>query len=122
MSLRPAICVSALLVGLAGLAIAAPADAAAQAPAVLQILPGNWSCTSTGPKGVTKSTYAITAVGDLWVQGSASAMSVTYANDYPADPTHEKDVWTYTPTTLSIASTWTEKGKQLSGKGNCTKS
>jgi hypothetical protein len=54
--------------------------------------------------------------------GAARAMTMTYANEYPADPTHEKDVWSYTSTGLTIASAWTEKGKTMTGKGTCTKS
>jgi hypothetical protein len=169
MSLRSQICVLAIAVGLAGLAVSRPATAAMQTPASLQALVGNWACTYTGPKGTTKSTYTITKSGDLWVQGSghtsaspgrpandsffligydpkkhvfvnmggstlpgeygistapgaARAMTMTYANEYPADPTHEKDVWSYTSTGLTIASSWTEKGKTMTGKGTCTKS
>jgi hypothetical protein len=65
-----------------------------------------------------------TIAGDYGIStapGAAGAMSMTYVNDYPPDPTHEKDVWTYTSAGLTIASTWTVKGKTMSGKGSCTK-
>jgi hypothetical protein len=167
MSRRLQICV--LAIALTGLAVSGPAAAAMQTPASLQALVGSWSCTYTGPKGTSKSTYTITRANDLWDQGSghtsaspgrpandstfmfgydskkhlfvslgadslagdygistapgaASAMTMTYVNNYPADPTHEKDVWTITSTSLTIASTWTEKGKAMTGKGSCTKS
>ena len=169
MSLRVQICVLAVAIGLAGLAVSGPATAAMQTPAALQALVGNWTCSYSGPKGTTKLTYSIARAGDLWVQGSghidasagspahtsffmigydpkkhtfvnmgastmagdygistapaaASAMTMTYVNNYPPDATHEKDVWSYTSTGLTIASTWTEKGKAMAGKGTCTKS
>jgi Protein of unknown function (DUF1579) len=50
-----------------------------------------------------------------------AAMKMTYVNVFPPDPSHEKDVWTYAPTTITIASSWTEKGKAMTAKGNCTK-
>jgi len=59
--------------------------------------------------------------GTSTAPASMTAMKMTYVNSYPADPTHEKDVWTYTPTTISIASAWTEKGKAMTGQGSCTK-
>ena len=158
--------------GLAGsLAIAGgtrPATAAMAMPSALATLVGNWSCTYTGPKGTSHSTYSLTKISDLWVQGTgdegaygdrpahksffmigydpkkkmyvsmggdtiagdygtstasatATAMKMTYVNAYPADPTHERDVWTYTSTTISVASTWTEKGKTMTAKSTCTK-
>jgi hypothetical protein len=157
-----------VLIGLAAIGICRPAAAAMQTPASLQALVGSWSCTYTGPKGTAKSTYTISRVGDLWVEGSGhtgaypgrpantsffmigydpkkqmyvsmggstiagdygistasagpNAMTMTYVNNYPADPTHEKDVWNFSTSTLSIASTWTEKGKAMSSKGSCTK-
>jgi hypothetical protein len=165
---------SRLLLGFAlgaALVMAAPsgrASAAMAMPSALAALVGSWNCTDTGPKGTSHSTYTISKVNDLWVQGSgdegaygdraahkafffigydpkkhmyismggdtlpgdygtstadasATAMKMTYVNSYPADPTHEKDVWTYTPTTISIASAWTEKGKMMTSKGSCTK-
>ncbi|HEX3459188.1 MAG TPA: DUF1579 family protein [Candidatus Baltobacteraceae bacterium] len=158
----------AFIVTLAIVGGSRPASAAAAMPAALSALVGNWSCTYTGPKGTSHSTYAISKVSDLWVQGSgdegaypgrpahkaffligydpkkhmyvsmggdtlagdygtstakadATAMKMTYVNAYPADPTHEQDVWTYTPTTIAIASAWTEKGKAMTSKGSCTK-
>lgn len=66
-----------------------------------------------------------TIAGDYGIAtapGEASAMIMTYTNNYPPDPTHEKDVWSYTSTTLTIASSWTEKGKAMTAKGSCTKS
>jgi hypothetical protein len=169
MSLRVQVCFLAIAVGLGCLAASRPAVGAVQTSASLQALVGSWSCTYTGPKGTSKSTYTITRSGDLWVQGSghtsaspgrpandsffaigydpkkhlfvnmgastvasdygistapgaASAMTMTYANNYPADATHERDVWSYSSTGLTISSTWTEKGKTMSGKGSCTKS
>jgi hypothetical protein len=145
-----------------------PASAAMQAPASLQALVGHWTCTYSGPKGKTTSTYTISRVADLWVegtghtsaypgrpandsvfmfgydpkkhtyvsmgadsvagdwgvstaQGGPTAMTMTYVNNYPADPTKENDVWHFTPTSITIASTWTEKGKAMSSKGACTK-
>jgi hypothetical protein len=68
---------------------------------------------------------ASTMAGDYGIStapGAASAMTMTYVNNYPADATHEKDVWSYNSTGLTIASTWTEKGKPMSAKGTCTKS
>jgi len=59
--------------------------------------------------------------GTSTAPASMTAMKMTYVNSYPADPTHEKDAWTYTPTTISIASAWTEKGKAMTGQGSCTK-
>lgn len=144
------------------------ASAAMTMPSALAALVGSWNCSYTGQKGTSHSTYTISKVSDLWVQGSgdegaygdhpahksffmigydpkkhtyvsmsgdtlagdygistaaasATAMRMTYVNSYPADPTHEKDVWTYTPTTVSIASAWTEKGKMMTSKGSCTK-
>lgn len=165
---------SRLLFGFAlvtALVMSAPsghASAAMAMPSALAALVGSWNCSYTGPKGTSHSTYTISKVSDLWVQGTgdegaygdrpahksffmigydpkkhtyvsmggdtlagdygistanagASAMKMTYVNSYPADPTHEKDVWTYTPTTVAIASAWTEKGKAMSSKGSCTK-
>ena len=158
----------ALVAALGTIGALRPASAAAAMPAALSTLVGSWNCTYTGPKGSSHSTYTITKVSDLWVEGtgeegaygdraahksffligydpkkhmyvsmggdtlagdygtstapaSATAMKMTYVNSYPADPTHEKDVWTYTPTTISIASAWTEKGKAMTGKSSCTK-
>jgi len=149
-------------------ASAGPAGAAMATPAALGTLVGSWSCSYTGPKGTSHSTYTITKISDLWVEGSGdegaygdrpahksffmigydpkkqmyvsmggdtiagdygistakaapSAMRMTYVNSYPADPTNEKDVWTYTPTSIAIASSWTEKGKNMTSKGSCTK-
>ncbi len=115
-----------------------------------------------------KSTYSISRVSDLWVQGtgdegaygdrpahksffligydpkkhlyvstggdtlagdygistasaSPSAMKMTYVNAYPADPTHEKDVWNYGTSSIAIASAWTEKSKMTTAKSSCTK-
>jgi hypothetical protein len=159
----------AIAVGLVGVAVSRPAVGAMQTPASLQVLVRSWSCTNTGPKGTSKSTYTITRSSDLWVQGTghssaisgrpannsffaigydpqkhifvnmgggtiagdygistapgaASAMTMTNTSNYPPDPTHEKDVWSYTSTTLAIASSWTEKGNAMTSKGSCTKS
>ncbi|HEY6486482.1 MAG TPA: hypothetical protein VIX83_08870 [Candidatus Cybelea sp.] len=148
-------------------AMSRPAAAAAL-PASLSALVGSWSCVYTGPKGTAKSTYTISQMNDLWIQGTgesgayggrpasksffffgydpkkhvfinmggssnpgdygsstadaaASAMTMTYTNIWPADPTHEHDVWHFAPSGITIASSWTEKGKAMSGKGSCTK-
>ena len=53
---------------------------------------------------------------------AASAMTMTYVNHYPPDPSHEKDVWSIALTGLTIASSWTEKGKTMNGKGSCARS
>src|SRR5579862_975868 len=158
----------ALVAALVMIAPSGRASAAIAMPAALATLVGSWNCSYTGPKGTSHSTYTISKISDLWVQGTgdegaygdrpahkaffmigydpkkhmyvsmggdtlagdygtstaaaaASAMKMTYVNSYPADPTHEKDVWTYTPTTISIASAWTEKGKAMTSKGSCTK-
>jgi hypothetical protein len=158
----------ALAAMLVGAAAARPASAAMAMPAALSALVGNWSCSYTGPKGTSHSTYSISKISDLWLQGtgdegaysdrpahksffligydpkkhmyvsmggdtiagdygtstanaSPTAMTMTYVNTYPADPTHEKDAWTYTTSSISIASTWTEKGKMMTGKSSCTK-
>jgi len=158
----------ALVAALAAAGAVRPAGAAAAMPAALSTLVGSWACTYTGPKGSSHSSYTITKISDLWVEGvgqesaygdrpthksffligydpkkhmyvsmggdtlagdygtstapaSMTAMTMTYVNSYPADPTHEKDVWTYTPTTIAIASSWTEKGKNMTGKSSCTK-
>jgi hypothetical protein len=52
---------------------------------------------------------------------AASAMDMTYTNVWPADPSHERDVWHFSPTAIAIASSWMEKGKPMSGKSSCTK-
>jgi hypothetical protein len=145
-----------------------PASAAAGLPPALSALVGTWSCTYTGPKGSSKSTYTISKVNDLWIGGTGatsaspgrpanksffsfgydpkkhvfitlggssiagdygastadaaeSAMTMTYTASWPADPSHERDVWHITPSGITIASSWTEKGKPTSGKGSCTK-
>ncbi|MFY9860349.1 MAG: hypothetical protein WBD57_03515 [Candidatus Cybelea sp.] len=168
-----AILVRALVLGIAvsaGSTVAGlrPASAAAELPPALSALVGNWNCTYTGPKGTSKSTYAISKLNDLWIDGtgdtSASlgrpanksffsfgydpkkhvfitlggssiagdygastayaaegAMTMTYTASWPADPSHERDVWHITPSAITIASSWTEKGKPMSGKGSCTK-
>lgn len=51
----------------------------------------------------------------------AEATTMTYANSWPADPSHERDTWHYSPARITIASTWTEKGKTSTGKASCTK-
>jgi hypothetical protein len=76
-------------------------------------------------KHVFVSMGGSTIAGDYGIStapGAASAMTMTYVNNYPADPTHEKDWWSISSTGLTIASTWTEKGKAMTGKGSCAKS
>lgn len=59
------------------------ARAAAQAPAVLAMLPGNWSCTYRGPKGTQTSTLTITSQNPNWVLivGKDSAYGTTAAHE-----------------------------------------
>ena len=52
---------------------------------------------------------------------SPSATSVTFVGAYPADPTHGRIVVTLNGNTMTSHNSWTEKGKQLTGKGTCTK-
>jgi hypothetical protein len=144
------------------------ASAAGGLPPALSALVGTWSCTYTGPKGSSKSTYTISKLDDLWIGGTGetgasagrpanksffsfgydpkkhvfvtlggssiagdygastahaaeTAMTMTYTASWPADPTREHDVWHVTPSGITIASSWAEKGKAMSGKGSCTK-
>jgi hypothetical protein len=65
------------------------------------------------------------AGGDDWGVGTAkaspTATTMTFVNAYPADPTHEKDVYSFSASKVSWTSTWTEKGKVMTGHGSCTK-
>ena len=54
-------------------------------------------------------------------KASPTATSFTVLSAYPADPTHDKTTYTFTSSTWSWIDTWTEKGKPMTGKGNCTK-
>lgn len=52
---------------------------------------------------------------------SPAAMTMTFSGNYPADPTHDKTVYTFTSTKVTSVDSWTEKGKAMSGHGSCTK-
>lgn len=52
---------------------------------------------------------------------SATAKSMTFVGDYPADPTHDKTTYQVGDTKMSSADSWTEKGKAMTAKGSCTK-
>ena len=66
-----------------------------------------------------------TLPGGNWGIGTAkaspSATTMTFMNNYPADPTNEKTAYTFGPTSVTWSDSWTEKGKAMTGKGSCTK-
>ncbi len=51
--------------------------------------------------------------------GSSTATTMTFVNNYPEDPTHERDLWHYTKTAIMVNSTWVEKGKAMTSKTVC---
>lgn len=59
--------------------------------------------------------------GTSTADASPAATSITFVAAYPADPTHGRNVITLNGNTITSHSTWTEKGKQLSGHSTCTK-
>ena len=59
--------------------------------------------------------------GASTADAAEGAMTMTYTASWPADPSHDRDVWHFTQSGITIASSWTEKGKTMSGKGSCTK-
>jgi hypothetical protein len=65
------------------------------------------------------------AGGDNWGVGTAKASpgatTMTFVTAYPADPTHEKDVYSFSASKVTWTSAWVEKGKAMSGHGSCTK-
>jgi hypothetical protein len=65
------------------------------------------------------------AGNDDWGLGTAkaspTATTVTFDGGYPPDPSHEKDTWAINGSSMTYTSTWTEKGKAMSGHGSCTK-
>ncbi|MBV8639215.1 MAG: hypothetical protein JO322_14145 [Candidatus Eremiobacteraeota bacterium] len=52
---------------------------------------------------------------------SPSATSITFVGAFPADPSHGRNLITLNGNTVTTHSSWTQKGKQLSGHGSCTK-
>ena len=77
-------------------------------------------------KGEYVSMSGNTVAGnDDWGVGiakaSPAATTVTFDGGYPPDPTQEKNSYTLSGSTLTSTSSWTEKGKAMSGHGSCTK-
>lgn len=55
-------------------------------------------------------------------KASPSALTMTFTSNYPADPTNEKDTYTFSATKMTWTSTWTKHGKAMKSAGSCTKS
>ena len=53
---------------------------------------------------------------------SVNALTMTWVGDFPADPSNGKTLYHFTSTKITSHTTWTEKGKAMSGDGVCTKS
>ena len=53
---------------------------------------------------------------------SATALTMTWVGYFPTDPSNGKTLYHFAPTKFTSHSTWTEKGKAMSGDGVCTKS
>lgn len=66
-----------------------------------------------------------TLPGGDWGVGTAkaspAATTMTFIGAYPVDPTNEKTAYTFGASSVTWNSTWTEKGKAMTGHGSCTK-
>jgi hypothetical protein len=65
--------------------------------------------TIPGELAVTTAKAALTATG------------MTFVTAYPADPTHEKNVFHFSSTAITNTDTWIENGKPVTAYFNCTK-
>ena len=54
-------------------------------------------------------------------KASPTATTMTFIGAYPPDPTHDSTLFHFSATKIASVDTWTEKGKTMTGRGECTK-